>query len=103
MPPEPPLANERTALGWQRSSLSLGVIATILLGHAVHVHEPAGIGAAVIVGGCALWVGRLGRRLYRSRVTAQQGPAARELRAVTLVTLLAAALAAAVVLAGTPA
>jgi uncharacterized membrane protein YidH (DUF202 family) len=107
MPPErggpPPQANERTALGWQRSSLSLGVIAAILLGHAVHEHQPGGVAVAAVLGAGAVWVGHLGRRLYRRRVASRQEPAARPLAAITAVTLLAAALAAALVIAGAPA
>jgi uncharacterized membrane protein YidH (DUF202 family) len=107
MPPErsgpPPQANERTALGWQRSSLSLGVIAAILLGHAVHEHEPGGVVVAAVIGASGVWVGHLGRRLYRRRAQSRQEPAARPLATITAVTLLAAALAAVLVVAGAPA
>jgi uncharacterized membrane protein YidH (DUF202 family) len=108
MPPErrgppPPHANERTALGWQRTSLSLAVIAAILLGHAVHEHQPGGVVAAAVIGAGALWVGRIGRRLYRQRAESVQDPAAGPLLAITAVTLLAAALAAVLVLVGKPA
>jgi uncharacterized membrane protein YidH (DUF202 family) len=107
MPPErpapPPQANERTALGWQRSGLSLAVIAAILLGHAVHEHQPGGVVAAAVIAAGALWVGRIGRRLYRQRRDSVQDPAAGPLLAITAVTLLAAALAAVLVLAGKPA
>jgi uncharacterized membrane protein YidH (DUF202 family) len=107
MPPEPPgpppQANERTALGWQRSSLSLFVIAAILLGHAVHEHQPGGVAVASVVGAGGVWVGHLGRRLYRQRVGAVQDPAAGPLAAITAVTLVAAVLAAALVIVGKPA
>ena len=108
MPPErrrppPPRANERTALGWQRSALSLAAIAAILLGHAVHEHQPGGVIAAAVIGGSGLWVGRIGRRLYRERAESVQQPAAGPLLAITAVTLLAAALAAVLVLGGKPA
>jgi uncharacterized membrane protein YidH (DUF202 family) len=97
------MANERTALGWQRSSLTLAVIAAVLLGHAVHEREPGGVFAAAAVGAGAAWVGRLGRRLYRRRAVSVQEPAAGPLRTITLVTLLAAAIAAALVVMGSPA
>jgi uncharacterized membrane protein YidH (DUF202 family) len=107
MPPErptpPPQANERTALGWQRSSLSLAVIATILLAHAVHEHQPGGVAAAAVIGAGGAWVARIGRRLYRRRVAARQDPATGPLLAITAVTLLAAAIAAGLVLVGAPA
>jgi len=51
----------------------------------------------------APWVGRIGRRLYRQRRDSVQDPAAGPLLAITAVTLLAAALAAALVIAGKPA
>jgi uncharacterized membrane protein YidH (DUF202 family) len=107
MPPErptpPPQANERTALGWQRSGLSLAVIAAILLGHAVHEHQPGGVFVAAVIGASGLWVGRIGRRLYRQRAESVQDPAVGPLLAITAVTLLAAALAAVLVLVGKPA
>jgi uncharacterized membrane protein YidH (DUF202 family) len=99
----PPQANERTALGWQRSSLSLWVIAAILLGHAVHEHQPAGVVVAAVIGAGGAWVGHLGRRLYRRRAASRQQPAVRPLATITAVTLLAAALAAVLVVVGTPA
>jgi len=109
MPPErprpspPPQANERTALGWQRSGLGLAVIAAILLGHAVREHQPGGVVAAAAIGAGALWVGWIGRRLYRRRAESVQEPAAGPLLAITAVTLLAAALAAVLVVVGKPA
>jgi uncharacterized membrane protein YidH (DUF202 family) len=107
MPPErpapPPQANERTALGWQRSSLSLALIAAILLGHAVHEGEPGGVAAAAALGAGAGWIAHLGRRLYRRRREAVQDPAVGPLAVMTAVTLIAAAVAAALVLLGAPA
>ncbi len=97
----PALANERTALGWQRSSLSLAAIAALLLVHAVDRGEPAGVAAAVLVGLGAGWMGAVGRRLYRGRTEARQGPATRALLGVLLVTLLAAATAVGELLGGT--
>jgi uncharacterized membrane protein YidH (DUF202 family) len=108
MPPEhsapPAQANERTALGWQRSSLSLAVIAAILLGHAVHEHQPGGVVGAGVIGAGGVWVGHLGRVLYRRRrAMSPQDPAVRPLAAITAVTVLAAVLAAVLVVVGTPA
>jgi uncharacterized membrane protein YidH (DUF202 family) len=100
MPPEPALANERTALGWQRSALALGVIAAVLLGNAVDRGEPGAAAAALLVGVGAACVGALGRRLYRQRAGAPRGPASGPLLVVSLVTLLAALVAAAVVIGG---
>jgi uncharacterized membrane protein YidH (DUF202 family) len=93
-------AAERTALGWQRSGLSLGVIAALLLLHAVHEDEPWGIVAAFAVGAGAALVGMAGRRLYRRRVAEPQGPATRPLLALVVVTLAAAVLAAAEMVGG---
>jgi uncharacterized membrane protein YidH (DUF202 family) len=101
MPPERPLANERTALGWQRSALALAAIAAVLLGHAVHRSEPGGMIAACVVAAGAGAVARAGRRLYEHRVKARQGPAAGPLGLITAVTVLAALAAAAVVIGGT--
>jgi uncharacterized membrane protein YidH (DUF202 family) len=97
MPPEPPrrpsLANERTALGWQRSSLSLAVIAVLLLTHAVHRGEPLGVGAAALVACGSAWAALAGRRLYARRRRAPGGPAGRPLLVLAAVTVGAAALA----------
>jgi uncharacterized membrane protein YidH (DUF202 family) len=92
-PAPPPVANERTALGWQRSSLSLAVIAALLLGHAVHSGEPLGAVGAVLVGCGAASVAAVGRRLYRARRRQTQGPAVRPLLWLMAVTVLAAAVA----------
>lgn len=100
-PRRPGFANERTALGWQRSSLSLAVIAALLLGHAVQRGEPAEVVAAVLVGAGAAWVGTAGRRLYRRRAEGTRGPATRALLGIVLVTLFAAAVAVAELLGGT--
>jgi uncharacterized membrane protein YidH (DUF202 family) len=87
------MANERTALGWQRSALSLAVIAALLLGHAVDRGRLVTMAASIVLLLGAAWVGTLGRRLYRGRRTAVQGPATGPLLAVSIVTLLAAAVA----------
>jgi uncharacterized membrane protein YidH (DUF202 family) len=101
-PSPPPQANERTALGWQRSSLSLALIAAILLGHAVRAGHPGGVAAAAVIAVGAGWIGHLGRRLYRRRREAVQDPAVGPLGVMTVVTLIAAAVAAGIVLVGTP-
>jgi hypothetical protein len=56
-----------------------------------------------VIGAGGLWVGRIGRRLYLRRAESVQDPAAGPLLTITAVTLLAAALAAVLVLAGKPA
>ena len=88
-------AVDRTALGWQRSGLSLGVIAALLLGHAVHRDETWGIAAAFVVGAGATAVAMAGRRLYQLRLAGRRAPAARPLLGLVVVTLAAAVLAAA--------
>jgi uncharacterized membrane protein YidH (DUF202 family) len=93
-------AVDRTALGWQRSSLSLAVVAALLLVHAVHRDETWGIAAAFVVGAGAGWVALAGRRLYHRRLEDRRGPAARPLRGLAVVTLAAAALAAAELIGG---
>jgi Domain of unknown function (DUF202) len=93
-------AVDRTALGWQRSGLSLGVIAALLLLHAVHEDEPWGIVAAFVVGAGAVCVAMAGRRLYRLRLARPRGPAARPLLGLVVVTLAAAVLAAAEIVGG---
>jgi uncharacterized membrane protein YidH (DUF202 family) len=102
-PSPPPQANERTALDWQRSTLSFAVIAAVLLGHAVHAHQPGGVVVAAVIGAGGVWVGHLGRGLYRRRAARPQDPAVRPLATITAVTLLAAVLAAVLVVVGTPA
>lgn len=89
------LALERTALGWQRSSLSLAVISALLLGHAVHRHETLGIvGAAIVAIGAGL-VALSGNRLARDRTLTRPRSAPRPLLGVAVVTLGAAVVAAA--------
>jgi uncharacterized membrane protein YidH (DUF202 family) len=94
------LATERTALGWQRSSLSLAVIAALLLVHAVHRDEPLGVVAAFAVAAGAGWAGAAGSRLYHRRMAGMRGPAAGPLLALVAVTLAAAVVAAAEVIGG---
>jgi uncharacterized membrane protein YidH (DUF202 family) len=87
------MANERTVLGWQRSALALAVIAALLLGHAVHRGQPVTMAASLLLLGAAIWVGRLGQRLYRRRRAAVLGPASRPLLAISAVTVFAALIA----------
>jgi uncharacterized membrane protein YidH (DUF202 family) len=100
MPADPGRANERTALGWQRSSLSLAVVAALLLAHAVHRREPLGVATALVVGAGGAWVGALGRRLYARRRAAPSTSAARPLRVVAAITVAAALVAAGQLLGG---
>ena len=93
-------AAERTALGWQRSGLSLLVIAALLLLHAVHEDEPWGVAAGFVVGAGAVSVAMEGRRLYRRRRADPRGPATRPLLALVVVSLAAAVLAAAEIVGG---
>jgi uncharacterized membrane protein YidH (DUF202 family) len=97
MPTEQPrsLARERTALGWQRSSLSLAVISGLLLVHAVHRDEPLGVVGAVLVALGAAHVAMAGSRLYRRRLAVPATPAPGPLLGLVAVTLGAAAVAAA--------
>jgi Domain of unknown function (DUF202) len=94
-------AVERTALGWQRSGLSLSVIAALLLLHAVHEREPWGVVAAFAVGAGAVFVAMAGRRLYRRRLIDPHRPAVRPLLGLVAVSLAAAVLAAAEIVGGT--
>jgi drug/metabolite transporter (DMT)-like permease len=93
-------AAERTALGWQRSGLSLGVIGALLLLHAVHEDEPWGIVAGFAVGAGAAFVAMAGRRLYRRRLVEPRGPAGGPLLGLVVITLFAAVVAAAEIVGG---
>jgi uncharacterized membrane protein YidH (DUF202 family) len=94
------LANERTALGWQRSGLSMTVIGALLLGHAIDRGEILGVLAAAgaVVG--AAWTTINGRRLYVRRVAGDRHAAPRALRTLTLISAGAAIVSAAAVLLG---
>jgi uncharacterized membrane protein YidH (DUF202 family) len=93
-------ANERTALGWQRSALSLAVIAALVFLHALHRHEPLGMVASALPAAGAAWTQRRGRRIYGERARERYGPAPGSLRVLALLTAGAALLAAAVVAGG---
>lgn len=89
------LALERTALGWQRSSLSLAVISALLLGHAVHRHETLGIvGSAIVAAGAGL-VALSGSRLAHRRTLTRPRSAPGTLMGMMAVTVGAAIVAAA--------
>jgi uncharacterized membrane protein YidH (DUF202 family) len=101
MPPERgSLAAERTALGWQRSALSLVVIATLIVVHAVHAGEPLAIAAAIVPAFGAAWVTLEGRRLYARREAGDRAMAEHSARRLAAITLAVAALVAVVVLGG---
>jgi hypothetical protein len=101
MPAErPTLANERTALGWQRCVLSLVVIAALVIGHALQRGEPLGVVAGLLPALGAAWAHHRGRALYAAR-DAGRGPAPGDaLRMLALVTAGVALLAAGVVAGG---
>jgi hypothetical protein len=109
--PDRTLANERTALGWQRAALSLAVIGGLVLTAGIHRREPLAIVAAMPFGVAALAAFERGRRLYRRRglaggpgaATAGEGgvpPAVAPIRRLVAVTVVAAAVAAAIVIGG---
>jgi uncharacterized membrane protein YidH (DUF202 family) len=79
MPYTPSLAQERTALAWQRSALSLAVVAALLLPHGGW----AQIAAAVVLAGAAVVASR--RRLG-CRSLAMVTSAAAVLSALTVAT-----------------
>lgn len=91
---------ERTALGWQRSSLSLAAIAGLLLVHAVHRDQPLGVVGAIAVAVGAGLVTASGSRLYHRRLDGPPRAAARPLLGLVVVTLGAAVVAAAELIGG---
>jgi putative membrane protein len=94
------LSAERTALAWQRSGLSLAVIAGLIAVHALHRSEPLGLLAAAVPAVGAAWALVRGRRLYADRAAGDRGAAPRSLRALTAVSLGVALLVVAVVAGG---
>jgi len=80
-----------------RNTLSLGAICS--LAHSISVAVSSESRTFLN----RLTTSQIGRRLYRQRRDSVQDPAAGPLLAITAVTLLAAALAAALVIAGKPA
>lgn len=96
----PGLANERTALGWQRSALSLAAIAGLLLGRALAHGRAAGVVSAALGIAAAAWATLRGRRLYARRAAGGRAEAPRSLRALALCSAGAAVLAIVVLLEG---
>ena|SRR5215208_3334931 len=96
--PDPPagLAEERTALAWQRSGLAFALIAALLLHAAGGGARLLFAGAAVVYVAAAVGTWRAGGLLYRLRRDGRAHGAARPLRLVTLATIGAALLAAVV-------
>jgi uncharacterized membrane protein YidH (DUF202 family) len=85
---------ERTGLAWQRSAFSFLTFAGVVLSVAAHRDAPVllALSALLVAAAVAVWL--YGSRAYeQARVTAQP----RALAALTLVTALAAGVAAAVV------
>jgi uncharacterized membrane protein YidH (DUF202 family) len=96
----PGFANERTALGWQRCSLSLLVIGALMFGHAVHRGQSLVVlpGALAVV--AAAWAQLRGRRLYLERRRDECGVAEGSLRTLTALIAAVSLLAAVVLVAG---
>jgi uncharacterized membrane protein YidH (DUF202 family) len=94
------LAAERTALGWQRSALSLVVITALIVIHAVHAGEPLAIAAAALPALGAAWVALEGRRLYARRAAGDAGMAERSVRRLAAITLAVTLVVAVVVVGG---
>src|SRR3954453_22039043 len=101
MPAEAPtFPNERTALGWQRSALSLVAIALVIVLHGVRRGEPALVAAGALPAAAAAWGQLRGRQLYARR--SARGPAlARDsVRTLALITAGVALLAIGIVAGG---
>jgi uncharacterized membrane protein YidH (DUF202 family) len=93
---DPGLANERTALAWRRSALSLATVAGFLLHAALDgAAWPLGLAGAVALALAAAWTERHGRRVYRVRATdgeAYLQRSSRALGALSCITVAAAAM-----------
>jgi uncharacterized membrane protein YidH (DUF202 family) len=101
MPAEvPTLPNERTALGWQRSALSLVVIAVVVVVHGVSSGDPAVVAAGALPVAAAAWTQLRGRRLYARRAARGPALAPDAVRTLALVTAGVALLAAGIVAGG---
>ena len=93
-PPDRAFAAERTALGWQRSALTLAVIAGLGLSGSVRRGSPVAAALAIALLAAAGAVELRGRRLYRARAAgapALAPGAVRLLMAVTAAAVLVAA------------
>src|SRR4051794_16112825 len=96
----PGFANERTALGWQRCSLSLLVIGALMFGHALHRGQSLVAAPAALAVVAAAWTQLRGRRLYVQRDGGDGRDAAESLWTLTLLIAATALLAALVLVAG---
>src|SRR4051812_15472247 len=101
MPAEvPTFANERTALGWQRSALSFAAIAAVVVVHGLHAGEPVAVAASAVPAAAAVWAQLRGRRLYARRARSEAALAAGSVRTLALITAGVTVLAAVVVVGG---
>lgn len=96
----PTFPNERTALGWQRSALSLAVIALVILLHGLYRGEPATVAAGALPAAAAIWTQLRGRRLYARRTAGGPALARDSVHTLALVTASVALLAAGIVAGG---
>jgi uncharacterized membrane protein YidH (DUF202 family) len=96
----PGFANERTALGWQRCSLSLLVIGTLMFVHALHRGQSLAAAPAALAVVAAAWTQLRGRRLYVQRDRGDAGAAGDSLWTLMLLIAATALLAAGVLVAG---
>jgi uncharacterized membrane protein YidH (DUF202 family) len=101
MPAEAPsFPNERTALGWQRSALSLVAIALVIVVHGVHRGETAVVAAGALPAAAAAWAHVRGRQLYARRTARGPALARGSVRTLALLTAGVALLAAGIVAGG---
>src|SRR3954451_11458332 len=96
----PGFANERTALGWQRCSLSLVVIGALMFGHALHRGQSLVAAPGALAVGAAAWAQLRGRRLYLRRNRGDGSAAPASLWTLTLLIAATALLAAVVLVVG---
>jgi len=99
-PPDRAFATERTALGWQRSALTLAVIGGLALSSAVRQGSvvASALGAALLAAAGAIEL--RGRRLYRARRRGAPPLARGSVRTLTAFSLAAVAVAVAVTVSG---
>jgi hypothetical protein len=98
--PDPALAAARTALGWQRSALTLAVIAALALSAAVRQGSTVAAAVASALLAAAAVVEVRGRRLYRARTHGAPPLAPGTIRMLTAVTAVAVLVAAGVTVSG---
>lgn len=103
----PVAANERTALAWNRSALSAGLLGAVVIRYGAAGDLPLAaafaVGVALLVAAVTAWV--YGERAYRARPSAAFATAVplarpRALRLVSVSTAVAAVCAVVLVLAG---